>query len=80
MRVAELSASSGDKNVHYIESITVETGSRDRSEVTESSHVNCQVYRCNNAYSVHVYELLFGLLQLKCSWSVQVIYCFGNIE
>jgi thioester reductase-like protein len=67
LRVADLSALSGDKNVHYIESITVGTGSRDRNDVTETSHVNCQVCRCNSVYSVHVYRLLFGFLQLKCS-------------
>jgi hypothetical protein len=55
----------GDKNVHYIESLDVGTGSCDHNEVTELSQVNCLVYRCNNTYSMHVYKLLVSFITVE---------------
>jgi hypothetical protein len=65
VRVADLSAVSGDKNIHYIESITVGTGSCDHIEVTGPLHVNCEAYRCNNTYSKHCYKLLVSFIAVE---------------
>ena len=65
MLVADLSAVSGDKNTHYIESITVGTGSCVHIEVTEPFHVNCEAYRCNNTYSMHFYKLLVSFIEVE---------------
>jgi hypothetical protein len=58
MRAVALLTVSGDKNVHCVEPIMAGTCSCDRTSVAEPFHVNFQVYILNNAYRVHVYELL----------------------
>ena len=65
MRVVHLLAVSGDKNLHCIESNTIETGSCDHNEVTEPSLANYQVYRCNNTFSMHVYKLLVSFIAVE---------------